>query len=92
MISFITFICIVLIYSSSRCSNVRVKLVSGSSAQKVPQNVFEAVTLIHRRADHNNDPDIPFSNLKVMAVYDAEAGKKGVWSFVCFYPFLFVYQ
>ncbi|XP_027229784.1 BLOC-2 complex member HPS3 isoform X1 [Penaeus vannamei] len=63
--------------NSSRCSNVRVKLVSGSSAQKVPQNVFEAVTLIHRRADHNNDPDIPFSNLKVMAVYDAEAGKKG---------------
>ncbi|XP_045621945.1 BLOC-2 complex member HPS3 isoform X2 [Procambarus clarkii] len=62
--------------SSSRCSSVRLKLVSGSSTQKLPANVFEAVTLIHRQADHNNDPDIPFSNLKLMAVYDSESGKK----------------
>ncbi|XP_069957344.1 BLOC-2 complex member HPS3 isoform X3 [Cherax quadricarinatus] len=62
--------------SSARCSSVRLKLLSGSSTQKLPANVFEAVTLIHRRADHNNDPDIPFSNLKLMAVYDSEPGKK----------------
>ncbi|XP_071522877.1 BLOC-2 complex member HPS3 isoform X3 [Panulirus ornatus] len=67
--------------SSSRCSSVRLKLLSGSSSlQKMPTNVFEAVTLIHRRADHNNDPDIPFSNLKLMAVYESEAGKKGCFS------------
>ncbi|XP_042207790.1 Hermansky-Pudlak syndrome 3 protein-like isoform X2 [Homarus americanus] len=56
--------------------SVRLKLLSGNSTQKIPANLFEAVTLIHRRADHNNDPDIPFSNLKLMAVYDSEATKK----------------
>lgn len=48
-----------------------------SSGVKLPANVFEAVTLIHRRADHTSDPDIPFSNLMLMAVYESEKGKKG---------------
>lgn len=53
-------------------------MVGGNTTpQKLPANVFEAVTLIHRRADHNTDPDIPFSNLMLMAVYESEAGKKG---------------
>ncbi|XP_066989982.1 BLOC-2 complex member HPS3 isoform X2 [Macrobrachium rosenbergii] len=63
--------------SSSRCSSVRVKLLSASTTpQKMPPNIFEAVTLIHRRADHTNDPDIPFTNLQMMAVYGSEAAKK----------------
>uniref|UniRef100_A0A0P4VX76 Uncharacterized protein n=1 Tax=Scylla olivacea TaxID=85551 RepID=A0A0P4VX76_SCYOL len=63
--------------SSARCSSVRMKvLTTNSSGVKLPANVFEAVTLIHRRADHTSDPDIPFSNLMLMAVYESEKGKK----------------
>lgn len=52
-------------------------LTGNGSAVKLPANVFEAVTLIHRRADHNSDPDIPFSNLMLTAVYESEKEKKG---------------
>lgn len=52
-------------------------LAGNGSGVKLPANVFEAVTLIHRRADHNSDPDIPFSNLMLTAVYESEKGKKG---------------
>ncbi|KAG0721181.1 Hermansky-Pudlak syndrome 3 protein [Chionoecetes opilio] len=63
--------------SSSRCSNVRMKVLAGnSSGAKLPANVFEAITLIHRRSDHTSDPDIPFSNLMLMGVFEAEKGKK----------------
>lgn len=64
--------------SSSQWSAVRVKVVGGSSTPgKLPASAFEAVTLIHRRADHTTDPDIPFSNLRLTAVYESQFSKKG---------------
>ncbi|KAK4302345.1 hypothetical protein Pmani_025562 [Petrolisthes manimaculis] len=63
--------------SSSQWSAVRVKIVGGASTPgKLPASAFEAVTLIHRRADHTTDPDIPFSNLRLTPVYDSQLSKK----------------
>ncbi|CAL4066395.1 unnamed protein product, partial [Meganyctiphanes norvegica] len=67
--------------SASRCSNVRVKIMSGGTqVQKIAENLFEAVTLIYRHADHAGDPDIPFSNLLIQPVYPGDncktTGKK----------------
>lgn len=69
--------------NANRCSNVRVKIVNaGTPVQKIPENVFEAVTLIYRHADHAGDPDIPFSNLLIQPVYPGDncktTGKKGL--------------